>query len=343
MVILRVQRPYALGCGSLTPVRQADCADHKLSVFLSSVRPQTLRFFETISDVRVGPETCLALNNHCQSLKTVKMSLKSEALPHLAFLKGCTAVENLQLTDTDRTVELEKTEHDVFLEIVAWLRECRNLRELGFTNFLSAAAIVTPLLLEEHIQLQRLQVDYYVAKDNRNFHMALAHQPSLRSLFLKGDGYDGVTRDDLDTMVESLGRLTELRELEFRGVSDLFDEARIVYLAEHLKNLEDLYVGGTEVTDAVWEELASVKNLRSLTFVALSKFTTDGLLEFISKLGPGNRGIVLTIDNAHQDDYLSEEEQSLVREALFAKVGGRFEYTLWRGKSQATIKHKGVC
>lgn len=334
---------YTVGCGSLTPLRRADYADRKLSVFLSSIRPQTLRFFETISDVRVGPETCLALNNHCQSLKTIKISLKSEALPHLAFMKGCTAVEVLQLTDTDKTVELEKTERDVFLKVVAWLRECRNLRELGFTNFLSAAAIVTPLLLEERIQLQRLQVDYYVVKDSRDFHVALAHQPSLRSLFLKGDGYDGITRDDLDIMMESLGRLTELRELEFRGVSDLFDEARITYLAEHLKNLEDLYVGGTEVTDAVWEELASLKNLRSLTFVALSKFTTDGFLEFISKLGPGNRGMVLTIDNAHQNDYLSEEEQNLVREALFAQVGGRFEYTLWRGKSRATVEYKSIC
>jgi len=41
--------------------------------------------------------------------------------------------------------------------------------------------------------------------------------------------------------------------------------------------------------------------------------------------------MVLIVDMAHPEDYLSDEEQNLVRDALFAKVGGRFEYTLWRG------------
>lgn len=64
---------------------------------------------------------------------------------------------------------------------------------------------------------------------------------------------------------------------------------------------------------------------------ALSNFTLDGLLEYISRLGAGNWGLALAIMMADPETPLSEEAQSLVREILAAKVEGRFDYTLARG------------
>ncbi|OCK96253.1 uncharacterized protein K441DRAFT_657639 [Cenococcum geophilum 1.58] len=307
-----------------------DDRDHKLSEFVGGIRAQSLKYMETISDAGIGAETFLALNSHSESLKELRLCLRTEALPHLSLLKGCTALETLKLEDSDKRTDLEKTQNDVFLEVIAWLRECTNLRNISITNFLSASSIILPLLLEDNIHIQRLEVDSYLVKDNGAFHQALTHQrSSLRALDLKGDG-DDIFRDDVEIFVDALKTLTELRELKLRGVSDLMRDEQFIPIVENLKLLEDLYISGLEVTDALLEKVAELKYLRIVTFYVISKFTVYGFLDFVSKLGPGNQGIVLSVEMAEQNWLLSEEKLDLVRETLAAKVGGRLEYTPFR-------------
>lgn len=321
---------------SLTNKRPGEGQDHRFSTFISGLRPQSLHYFEVFSDAHIGVETCLALNDHGQSLKSIKLSLRSEALPHLALLKGCTAVETLHLEDMDGTADLHKIHNDAFLEVVDWLRNCSNLQDFSLKNFVGAADIGTPILVEHSIRLRQLCLDSYMVKDNQTFHAALIQQPLLEVLSLKGEA-DGVGFDDNEILLQSLGQLKELRVLELRGVSDYFSNEHIICLAEQLKKLEDLYISGYGITDVVWDPLAELKNLRNIVINAWTAFTMDGLLEFIEKLRPSNQGIVISIYNADPDSLLSEEEQALVREVLATKVGGRLEYTPWRGGSSPAV------
>jgi hypothetical protein len=114
--------------------------------------------------------------------------------------------------------------------------------------------------------------------------------------------------------------------------------------------------------DGVLECVAELRNLRSVVFSGISKFTTDGLLEFVSRQTPANQGIRVMVDmvkiadpswpwalvplartyiigyanrasQADPDTLLSDDEVALVRESLAEKVGGTFEYTPYRGNT----------
>ncbi|KAF2016299.1 hypothetical protein BU24DRAFT_422638 [Aaosphaeria arxii CBS 175.79] len=302
--------------------------DHKLSTFLSALRPQSLRSLETIRDIGVGAETFLALSTHSKSLKELELCISEDALPHLSLLQGCTALENLRIEDTLGTTNLEKTQNDVFLDMVSWLRNCSNIRRISFSRLQSASAIITPLCLDPTIKIRQLELNQgaYVPKDCQTFHQALANQASsLEDLSLTGDT-DGMFRDDIDIIVDSLKQLTQLRELKLVLVQEVFHDEHLISILGNMKLLEDVYITGMEIKDEVLDCVAKLDNLKSVSFSGISKFTTDGLLEFVSELGPGNRGIRVMVDMADPETLLSDEEVNLVRESLWEKAGGTLEY-----------------
>ncbi|XP_014556128.1 hypothetical protein COCVIDRAFT_100552 [Bipolaris victoriae FI3] len=303
--------------------------DQKFAKFLSSMRPNTLQTLQTISDVEAGAETFLALSNHGKSLEDLRLCVTKDSIPHLALLKGCTALKTLRIEDMHGTVDLEATENDVFLETISWLQKCSNLQRLSFSKLQSGAAIITPVLLEEKIQLSSLEIDSYTLKDHKSFHQALVHQQSsLRVLFLSGDT-EGMFRDDLDILVESLRQLRQLRDLHLILPEVLRDDHLKTIVAD-LVLLEDLYVSGLELNDDVLPYLASLPNLRTVTISGISKFTMDGLLDFIDRLGPGNQGIRLSVDMADTDTLLPDEQLALVKDNLMEKASGTFEYMALR-------------
>lgn len=284
----------------------------------------------TISDIGAAAETFLALNAHSQSLTELRICVSNESIPQLSLLSGCTALEALRIEDVHGSIVLEETQNDVFLETINWLRKCESLQRLSFTKVLSASAIVTPLLLEHRIQLRSLEIDSYVLKDGRQFHQALVHQKdSLAFLSLSGDT-DGMFRDDVDVIVDSLKQLTQLRTLRLL-LQEVFHEEHLITVIKNLTLLEELYVSALELNDRLLEFVGNLKSLRSVALAGISKFTTDGLLEFVSRLGPGNQGIRVMIDMADPDTLLPDEQVSLARESLMEKVGGSLEYTPWRG------------
>ncbi|KAF2097222.1 hypothetical protein NA57DRAFT_57816 [Rhizodiscina lignyota] len=309
-----------------------DDTDHKLSVFIAGLPSNHLHGFETISKTGIAAESFLSLNSHADSLRDLKLAIGADAVPHLGLLKGCTNLELLDIVDGSGTIDIEKTQNDVFLEMIVWLRDCHKLRELNFTKFLSAAALLAQVLGDQNIRLEHLKLDSYLVKDQRDFHLALTHQTNLISLNLEGNS-DTITFDDRSTFVDSLSHLKELRDLKlvFRSDEvDLLTDPEISTLVENLPNLQELYISGYGVTDAVLEKMSGLRSLRSVNFFAVTTFTIDGLLDFVDKLGPGNQGLSVVIDMADPESALTEEEQNLVREALVAKVGGRLEYQLLR-------------
>ena len=310
----------------------SDTSDHTFAKFLGALRPNSLKQLHTISDIRAGAETFLALNQHGQSLEDLKLCISNDSAPFLNLLAGCTALKYLRIEDYHGQVDLEATQNDVFLEVIAWLRKCQNLQHLIFPKLQSGAALATPVLLEPNIRLTHVEMDNYILKDHQSFHQALVHQQSsLKNLSLSGDT-DGMFRDDLDTLVDSLKQLHELRDLKLLLPEVLRDEHLITILG-NLKALEDLYVNGLELNDDVLDSVAGLPNLRNVTLSGISKFTVDGLLEFVNKLDVGNSGIRVTIDMADPDTMLSDESINMLRECLDQKTGGTLEYMALRGKS----------
>ncbi|KAF7192298.1 hypothetical protein HII31_06330 [Pseudocercospora fuligena] len=312
-------------------------ADHTLATFISGMQENQLTNFENIGNCRIGAETCLALNSHGQSLESLKLCLANEDLPALGLLQGCTALESLALASTERNnpVDLKATQNDAYLEIIEWLSKCSSLKEIGFTDFVSAPDLLLPVLLNKDVALQKLQINanentMYIVKDHHDFHQALSQQPGLRRLLLRADPDPVGSSDDIDTLMKAFCSLKELRELNLIRISDYFSNRHIADIADKLSNLEDLCIGGYGIDDGVFAKLAELRNLRSLTFNGITAFSVDGILDFIDRLGDGNRGLSLSVDAADPDTAIPQESQEMIRDVIAQKLEGRFDYTLLR-------------
>lgn len=318
-------------CITLTTSRNDTTVDDHLATFLQGLQPNSLESFQIFSASDIGPKSFTALSHHAASLTDLKLSgLKSHAIHNLNNLKACTALKTLHLEDANGISQLETHYIDTFLEIVDWLRSCKDLADLRLRNFNDGPSLLTPLLLENNPSLTRLSLEGYAMTQHRQFHQALAHATHLESLWLKGDGED-VVRDDIDALVDALCALTNLKDLMLKEVSDYFRDEHISRLIQSLPQLEELWTSGYDITDGIWPSFTQSHNLRSLTFYAMTSFTANGILDFIVTLGPSNKGFLLSIMNADVDSNLTEEEQNSIRETLAVQLDGKFEFTLMRG------------
>ncbi|KAH0542185.1 hypothetical protein FGG08_003406 [Glutinoglossum americanum] len=297
-----------------------------VSTFLVGLRPQTLESFEVISHADIGHESLQALSTHHQeSLKELKLSgLHLTALPSL---KNCVALESFHLDGGSADYSLGGA---VILDIVDWLRNCKKLQNISLVRMFHSPEIIKPVLLENDIRLLKLEVEGYMTVNNREFHQALTNQTSLQSLKLKGD-IDGTSVTDTEFFVDCLAKLTNLRDLQLRDVSDFFDDANICDLVRDLSELQVFWTSGFNISDAVLPALTRLK-LRSLSFGALTVFTKDSILRYISSLDPEqNKGLSFAVLNADPGYNLTEADQAQIRLSISQKVGGGFEFFLNRG------------
>ncbi|KAK3074357.1 hypothetical protein LTR53_003286 [Teratosphaeriaceae sp. CCFEE 6253] len=314
--------------------------DHYLAGFIGGMPDHALTSFYNISTCSIGPETCLALNAHGRSLRTLKLQLETEGVLALSLLQSCTQLQTLHLSSSQTPVDLKATQNDVYLSITEWLKQCGSLTDISIRGLVSAPDLLLPILLNEDVALANLEISggessLYQAKDHHDFHKALGTQSGLQSLLLRADP-DPMTRDDVEAVLDGLCRLTGLRELNLLGISDYLSDHHIETLAQHLKRLVTIYIGGYGITDAVFNDVATLKHLKSITFAGLTSFTIDGILAFIDQLGDGNAGFVLSVDMADPDTMISEEGQELLRERLADKLGGRFDYQPLRGAEKTS-------
>lgn len=190
-------------------------------------------------------------------------------------------------------------------------------------------------MLSDRIRLEELEINGYPESDQDSFHRALLNQTGLQRLML--DSEEVQSRDSLDIFVHSIEQLKQIRSLKLGWIANRFSDRHINAIAEQLENLEDIYIGGLGLRDISLESMAYLKKLQSVTFCGVTNFTMNGFLELIGRLGPGNKGLVIAVDNANPDDGLSEEEQTFVRNALIEAVDGRFEYIFLRGKFRSWL------
>jgi hypothetical protein len=255
--------------------------------------------------------------------------LSSTAIKTLSFLQECVALEYLEIQDSDGMVNLEATENDIFLEVISWLGRCERLRELLLRNLSSGPAILAQVCLRNNIRLRALHVDGYSLLGNQDFHRALSHQTSLESLYLKADP-EGAFRDDIDVLISSISSLTKLRYLNLFSTSDYFRTSEILKLSAVLTNLEELWFGGYDVTDDLWRGMANLPQLRALNISAMTSFSFDGILAFISMLKDSNQGLNLSIMSQKAEHLLTDYEETVIRQSIVDKVDGKFDFTLFR-------------
>jgi hypothetical protein len=84
------------------------------------------------------------------------------------------------------------------------------------------------------------------------------------------------------------------------------------------------------VTDEVWRAISTLPNLRSMSFYALTSFTFDAILEYVSTLRPTNVGLQLSVMCASPGSELTEDELAMIRTALSEKADGKFDFVMHR-------------
>lgn len=327
----RICRDWDEHC--LTIGRQDVNADGTLAIFISDLRPQSLESLSIHSRSSIASASFKALECHSLTLTDLALkSLSAEAVESLHLLKGCINLTTLSLAEsTASATDLEQRHNDVFLEVVAWLQACTKLRTVQLSNFFSGPAILEPLLLEKNIHIQELELDGYVMTPAKSFHRALAHHTSLQSLCLKGEGEEP-GQEGYEVLVESICYLENLTDLRLKDIADFFNDEHVCRIARNLPKLEVLVIGGWGITDKVFEDLRLLESLKMLQFNAITRFTTQGIMELALALGPGNTGFSLSILMSDMDYDLATHERQLITETLATQVRGRFDFMTMRGE-----------
>ena len=302
-------------------------ADTAISQLLDDLNPNTLQALEIFSSAQIEDKVFSSLGRHARSLTELKLGeVERSCLSNLSKMSSCSSLRSLQLKVSKRAGNPPDLEAQI-PEIVQWLQSCKNLQELAFEDFDASVQILTPLMLNPSTKLTSLSVLNYDASTANDFHSALPHQSkSLHSLVLRS--VDDSCNHEI--LVAALTQLSILKDLRLQGVSDYFFDNHIRSLAENLPYLEDIWISGWRITDAVWSSISMLGSLRRLELNAFSAFTTDGILDFVSNLGPGNHGLSLAIMMADPASEMGEAEQGLIRDSLMEAVEGRFEYQLAR-------------
>lgn len=310
----------------ISSCRKRSDSNQGLVAFLNELRPQSLESFRTFRSQSLSPEIFPALSCHGESLIDLRLNvLPGGNFPHVSLLKGCTNLVSLLLVgNRDYGTDLKFSQNDTLLETVAWLKDCKKLRVLAL-DLQSRGASIAPILLEKNIYLTSLRYQFSGMRGVDQLHEALANQTSLQKLSLMG--YMGDSRRKLDVLVEFLGKLVNLTFLHMEKLSDFFLDRHIVQLARSLPKLETWFTTGHVLTDAIWSEVATLRSLQRLQFVARTSFTADGILDFIEKLGPGNEGLVLSMTNTEMDKtHGFWDEHQLIQEMFARKVNGSFHF-----------------
>ncbi|KAL2872382.1 uncharacterized protein BJX67DRAFT_5816 [Aspergillus lucknowensis] len=301
-------------------------AEKDAEELFNALRPNSLEYFEILSFSHLGPRSIKALGTQTDSLIELKLtSLEIDTIRELPSLGGLPALEVLALTDSAPTIWTEEF-YSTLNQVARWLRDCKKLKRLELRKFMDDTELLTQVMMSRGIRLSSLSFAGYKLSNSRGFFDALLLHDSLEYLYLRGEGSED-PRDN-ERLVQAIGGLTRLRELELKDVSDWFTMDHVMTLTPFLPLLERLWISGEAFNDSVWSAFSCLPNLKSLAIYAMSNFTVIGVIDFITQLGPGNRGLNLSILNAISGINFPEEAQNTIREILAENLDGSFDFGL---------------
>ncbi|QMW35272.1 hypothetical protein G4B84_010763 [Aspergillus flavus NRRL3357] len=221
---------------------------------------------------------------------------------------------------TNRTTSIESLD---FTTLNDWIRSFKALQRLELIRFMKDdALLLAKVLPEESLRLSSLSVEGCRTHDAILFHEILHHQSSLQYLYLEGHKIDQPEHNG--SLVRSISQLNSLRELELEHISDGFTTDHLKTLTPCLPHLERLRISGEYFRDDALDAFLCLHRLQSLIIDGPNSFTTQGLLSFITQLGPGNRGFALSIFKSANGTDITEEAQKPIRELLESKLDGAF-------------------
>jgi hypothetical protein len=192
-------------------------------------------------------------------------------------------------------------------------------------------SLLAKVLVDDRIRLETLQMRCYFTENNDDFHHALSLQAeSLQSLILQRKRHAVVQNEA--SLLQAICKLSELRELDLKEVSDYYTTGHVMTIMPYLTKLERFSVNGLSFDDDLWPSFLAVKHLRFLAIHAYSEFTAEGILDFVSQLSPNNNGFHLIITSAAADSAIPTDAQSVISDALAQNVGGAFDYEVLIGE-----------
>ncbi|KAL4979899.1 hypothetical protein BDW66DRAFT_126323 [Aspergillus desertorum] len=301
-------------------------AEIEAEKLFNALRPNSLEYFEVLSFSHLGPRSIRALGTQKDSLMELKLtSLNIDTISELPSLARLPKLEVLSLTDSVPAA-WDEPFYATLGEVADWIGACAKLKRLEVRRFMHDSRLLSKALMNDSIHLTSLSFAGFKLHDGFNFLYNLQAHRSLQHLYLRGEGSPDPAQNNL--LVESVGALHELRELELKDVSDFFTMEQAGELTMSLPNLERLWISGEAFNDSIWPAFSCLSQLKSLAIYALSNFTADGVVGFISQLGRGNHGLSLSILNATSAVNFPDEVQGMIREILAGSLDGSFDFGL---------------
>lgn len=296
--------------------------------FLNELRPHTLEHFEVISFNFLSSDSISGLSSHLSSLTELKLtSLGLNAIASLPSLTAPPALRALALTDSKVLVDNDLVE-SIVTHLGQWIHSCKSLKELHIRRFvLDPNTLLSQALANGGPRLTTLSLSDYAAAEAHEFHETLGSQKTLQNLYLNGEGMEPV--EDNMHLVQAFAELNKIRVLELKGVSNGFTPDHVMALVALIPRVERLWIDGDYFDDSIWLAFRCLPKLRSLVIQALSEFSEQAIISFITKLKSGSHGFNLSIMNSITEAELSEDAQKSIRNIL---VSGSFEFGLAQGE-----------
>ncbi|KAI0128722.1 hypothetical protein BJ170DRAFT_622715 [Xylariales sp. AK1849] len=310
---------------------QGDNADENMAAFLQTLMPNTLQSFQILSYNDISERALAALNMHGGSLKALRLgSLSSHATKCLNVLPNCVALETLNIENRKHDqIDLTTCGEGLIKEITAWIQNCKNLRDLTFTDVKDALLIVKDILNTPNIQLNSLSLEGFSSQSEEvSFATwaALGLHGSLEELTLGGqDGTpDGLVIHENPPLASSICKLQNLKVL--RLIRAVVRTAELRQMVAALPGLTELKFGGEWADDQALESLSNLRGLKVLLINALSVFTYEALQSFALKLNHADHsGINVDIVNQMGGWKLSQECEAQLSEYFTNVLNGRIE------------------
>ncbi|KAI8966695.1 hypothetical protein F5Y11DRAFT_361748 [Daldinia sp. FL1419] len=309
---------------------QSATADEDLAAFFQTLRPNSLRSFEVISQNSVGETALAALNAHGVSLRSLVLrNLAPQAMKSLNSLPDCTSLETL-LIENDVFNSADLTNYPEMLkEVSVWICKCKSLRDLSFSNFIGSHPVIKDILNSPNIRLTSLSIMYIYSgtePDDTAIWTALGRQDQLKSLTLGlHDHYPSILIEAKMPLVDSICQLKNMTSLNLMQVH--LSEVKVGRIAAELPNLAEFSFSGDLVHDSLLTSLR-VPKLKLLCINSASVFTFQGLSEFTHGLTvPDQVGIKVDILNQLGERKLSPSEYDQLQTYFIENLGGRLEIT----------------
>ncbi|KAI1477865.1 hypothetical protein F4774DRAFT_185553 [Daldinia eschscholtzii] len=307
-------------------------ADDDLAAFFGTLRPNSLRSFEVISQNSIGKKALTALNSHATSLRSLVLrNLTPQAMKALNSFPDCTSLEKLLIeNDLYNLVNLTDYPGGMLDEVSAWICKCKSLRDLSFSHFIGSHPVIGDILNSPNIRLTSLSIISIhsgTEPEDTATWTALGFQEHLESLTLGlHDGTANFLMEAKPPLVDSICRLKNMVSLNLMQVH--LTEEEVERIAAELPNLSEFSFSGELLEDHALLHLSSIPKLKLLCINSLTRFSFDGLYQFgYWLMDPDRTGIKVDILNQLGDIKFSPSEYDQLQKHFIKHPKGRLEIT----------------